>query len=251
MMEQASIAEESAPAEWTSELLKVRQETPTVRTFFFGRPRLPWSFQAGQYSVLTLPEVSDPRGSSRTFSISSAPGDRDALAITTRLGPSPFKIHLFAMKAGDRARLWGPFGTFVLDHQRAAVLLAGGIGVTPFRSMVRQARQDGRHAPIVMLSSSHTADELVYGEEMEELSRAWRGLRWLPSVTRPQDGSWPWAGRTGRIDANLVRLETASLDRPVYYLCGPPAMVGKLHHLLVREMGVPELDTRTELFRGY
>lgn len=244
-------AEELAPAEWSCTLLRVRQETPSVRTFFFTRPDLSWTFRPGQYCVLTLAGVEDPRGSSRTFSLSSAPDDRDALSITTRLGPSPFKTRLFSMKAGDPARLWGTFGSFVMDLERPAVLLGGGIGVTPFRSMVRQLASSGTSRPVVFLCSSRTADELVFGGEMEALADRQPWLRWLPTVTRSGEGTRPWSGRTGHIDAQLVRTLTAALDRPIYYLCGPPTMVGELHRLLLREMRVPEPDTRTELFRGY
>ena len=146
----------SSPCEWDSPLLKVVDETPTTRTFYFDIPDTDFSFRPGQYVVLTLPGVGDPLGASRTFSIASAPEDREALAITTRRGISPFKTELFGAKPGREFRLWGPFGTFVVEEGRPAILLGGGIGITPFRSMIRHAVLTGSRTPSMLFYSNRT-----------------------------------------------------------------------------------------------
>lgn len=236
---------------WTSRLTSLRDETPTVRTFFFERPRAGFTFRPGQYLVVRSPGLVDPRGDSRTFSISSAPSDREALAVTTRIGPSPFKKRLFGSARGASFELWGPFGDFVPDGHRPAVLLGGGIGITPFRSMIREAAFARSPVPIVLLYSSHTREELVYRTEFEELPRLWSGFRPTLLVSGPTPGASPRSEGTGRIDAELVKQGTRGLDRPLYYICGPPSMVKELRKVLLRDAPVPRADIRTEAFQGY
>lgn len=244
-------SEPVGPAEWEARLVSVRPETPTVRSFSFEFPNGPFAFRPGQYIVVRLPGVSDPRGDSRTFSISSAPSDRGGVTVTTRRGPSPFKQHLFGLSEGATAELWGPFGTFTPDPERAAVLVGGGIGITPFRSVVREAAARRSVVPIVLLYSSRSVDEIVYRRELEDLARRWAPFRLVLSVSRPSAGVGSWSGRTGRIDAAMVREATRDLARPRYYLCGPPRMVEDLGAVLTRDAGVPSEDLRTELFQGY
>jgi ferredoxin-NADP reductase len=109
--------------------------------FYFEKPR-GFTFKAGQYVSLTQidPPQTDAKGSTRTFSIASAPEEAGVM-ITTRMRDSAFKRCLKTMRLGTKLTMEGPFGDLVLhgDPGRAAVLLAGGIGVTPFRSIVVSA----------------------------------------------------------------------------------------------------------------
>lgn len=247
----ARTEERFAPAEWSSRLIDRREETPTVGSFSFSRPDVPFSFQAGQYLALRLPGVEDPRGDSRTFSISSAPSERDRLTITTRRGPSPFKQRLFAASVGVEVRLWGAFGTFVLDRSRPSVMVGGGIGITPFRSMLLDQESAGDSLPRILLYSSRVPEEIVYQREFEQLALRWESFRWAPFVTRPLESRSPWEGATGHLNADRIRTEVRGLAAPVYYVCGPPAMVRELHDLLVRDAGIPARSVRMETFQGY
>lgn len=222
-----------------------------VRTFFFERAEIAFTFRPGQYVSLRLPSVVDPRGDSRTFSLSSAPSDRETVAITTRIGPSPFKQRLFASEPGSEAELWGPFGGFTLDPARPAVLLGGGIGITPYRSMIREASHLRSRVPIALLYSSRTPDELVFRAELEELSRSWSALRLHFTVTGPETGARTWSGPTGRLDATRIRAAMEGLEDPLFCVCGPPAMVAGLRRMLGQEVRVPLANVRTESFQGY
>jgi glycine betaine catabolism B len=239
------------PVEWSAEIVEVRDETPSVRTFRFSRPEVAFTFQPGQYMAVKLTDVTDPRGDSRTFSISSSPTDEDAVSVTTRLGPSPFKQHLFQATQGEEVNLWAPFGNFVLEEDHPALLLGGGIGITPFRSMIRYAVARKLKTTVVLLYSSRVTEEIVYRREFETLAQQWSGFRPILCVSRPSESKEPWSGRTGHVDASLIREATAGLRDPVYYACGPPTMVRELHGQLIQELGVPARAVRTELFNGY
>ncbi len=249
--EAARGSEVVAPTLWSARLIAVREETPTVRTFLFERPRVPFGFRPGQYLAVRLPGLSDPRGDSRTFSISSAPSDQEGVSVTTREGPSPFKRRLFSSAPGDELELWGPFGNFVLDATRPSVLVGGGIGITPFRSMIREEAHAGSRLPLGLLYSGRTPEELVYRHEFEELARNWPSFGLMLSVSRGGDAKGSWTGPVGRIEGTSVRRYSRKLDRPLYYVCGPPRMVEDLSRMIVREGNVPPEDLRTELFRGY
>jgi glycine betaine catabolism B len=239
------------PVEWNAEILEVRDETPSVKTFLFSRPNVPFNFRPGQYMAVKLSDVSDPRGDSRTFSISSSPTDEDGISVTTRLGPSPFKQHLFQVTRGKEVNLWAPFGNFVLEVDHPTVLLGGGIGITPFRSMIRFAAAKKFKLPVVLLYSSRVTEEIVYRSEFEALAQNWPGFRPVLCVSRPGESKKPWSGRTGHVDAGLIQEATLGLRDPVYYACGPPAMVQELAEQLGEKLHVPSQSVRTELFNGY
>ncbi len=239
------------PVERGARVLEVTEETPTVKSFRFELPDVPFTFRPGQYLAVRIGGVQDPRGDSRTFSISSSPTDTDGVCVTTRLGPSPFKQRLFRIRAGDEVNLWGPFGSFVLEADGPLVLLGGGIGITPFRSMIRFSAVQRRGQPVVLLYSSRTAEEIVYRKEFEELARTWSDFRPVLCVSRPKESKAPWSGRTGHVDAALIREGLKDLRRPLCYICGPPNMVRELHRTLVTEVGMPSGQIRTELFNGY
>ncbi len=167
----------SQPVRWESELADFRDETPSVRTFRFAWPEGPFAFLPGQYLVVRIRDVQDPKGDSRTFSISSSPTETDGVCITTRIGPSALKQRLFSIRGRVPFDSRGPFGNFTFDAGRPAVLLGGGIGVTPFRSTIRFA-------------VSFTA---------------WRGARRLPteSAMRVAARSRGAPGRGGRARAGV------------------------------------------------
>lgn len=240
-----------SPLEWDAEVVEVKDETPSVKTFRFSRPEVPFSFQPGQYMAVKLNDVTDPRGDSRTFSISSSPTDEDHVSVTTRLGPSPFKQRLFQTRAGEDVNLWAPFGSFVLEEGHPAVLLGGGIGITPFRSMIRFAVSKKLDSPVVLLYSSRVAEEIVYRDEFETLARQRSNFKLTLCVSRPEESKIRWSGRTGHVDAALIHEATSNLDNPVYYACGPSAMVKAIHQELIQRLGVPKDSFRTEVFTGY
>ncbi|HEV2165847.1 MAG TPA: FAD-dependent oxidoreductase [Thermoplasmata archaeon] len=242
---------DSGPVEWSARLVEVRVETPTVRTFCFERPERGFSYRPGQYLTVRLPGVADSRGDSRTFTISSPPSSPDTVSITTRSGPSPFKQALFRAPTSTVFELWGPFGTFVRDPERPAVFMAGGIGVTPFRSMILEAASHRSRVPVALLYSNRTTEEIVFRSELEETASRWSSLHLTECVTRPESQLGGWTGVVGRIDATLVRAQTGTLDAPLYYVSGPPTMVQDLERILRQHLGVPSTEIRTELFHGY
>jgi len=217
-------------------------------------------FKAGQYMDLTLidPPETDEEGNTRTFSINSAPDDPE-LWFTTRLRDSAFKRTIRTMPLGAQVKAEGPFGSFTLHNNpgRPAVMLAGGIGITPFRSMVRRAAHEKLPHRIVLIYANRRPEDAPFLDEFRDLEIASPRITFVPTMTKMGDSKLPWKGETGRIDSALIQrhLPLASAPdaeppRPIFYIAGPPGMVASLGSMLNRA-GIDDDDIRTEEFAGY
>ncbi|MGQ0384215.1 MAG: FAD-dependent oxidoreductase [Gammaproteobacteria bacterium] len=219
-----------------------------TEAFSFLRPQ-DFRFQPGQAVDLVL---SGAAGELRhAFSIVSAPQE-EPLTIATRMRPSEFKTALSTLPAGAPAALEGPFGSLTLrrDESRAAVLLAGGIGVTPFVSMLRDAARAQSRRRFLLLHSCRRPDEAPFLDELRALARRVSSLGLQVTMTGIDGHSADWNGRTGRMDAEWIASSTAGLQLPVYYLAGSPGMVAAMREML-EGLGVEDDDVKSEEFFGY
>ena len=129
-----------------------------------------------------------------------------------------------------------------------AILVAGGIGVTPLKGMAEYATDRELPIPIRLVYSSRSEDEIAYGAELAALERQDPHFRVLHTLTGAVGPGWGSA--TGRIDRNLLREAARDLTDPIYYVSGTPSMVVEAWHLL-REEGIPAHSIQVEAFRGY
>ncbi|HEV2166577.1 MAG TPA: FAD-dependent oxidoreductase [Thermoplasmata archaeon] len=239
------------PPQTVLRLLDSRTETPEVRTFRFEPIGEAMTWRAGQNLVMTIPGLSDPRGPTRPFTISSSPTEGGTVAVTTQMRGSPFKRHLASMAPGDTVENEAIEGEFVLEAGRPAILIAGGIGVTPFRSMLKFAVDTRLEKPLVLVCSSRTPEDIVFRAELEEFARRNHGVRILHTVTRPELAKERWTGRVGRIDADLIREALRGVRHPLVYCAGPPGFVAQARGLLQEEVHLSKEDLRTDEFEGY
>lgn len=220
--------------------------------FHFEKPA-GFSFKPGQAIDLILmkPPSADVASGRHTFSLVSAPFEC-ALTIATRLRDSAFKRALQALPIGAPATLEGPFGSLTLHGNRArpAVFIAGGIGITPFMSILRQAAQDQLLQRLILLYSNRRPEDAAFLAELQELERYNKNFRLLATMTEMHKSSSPWRGGTGLIDQDLVASVSKELAAPIYYIAGPPSMVAGLRNTLARA-GINDDDVRSEEFYGY
>jgi len=232
------------------------QETPSVRTFAFEPADPSFEYQPGQYISVELPGVDDPRGPMRPFTLSSSPTERGSLHITSKMTGTPFKEALCRLaerggKPGGELKLRGPMGGFTLEPARPAVMIAGGIGITPFRSMIRYLNDQDRDPPVVLVYSNDTPGNIVFREELDSLAGIADWLKVIHTITRPEDSKEPWSGHTGYVDAGLLETAAGGLEQPLFYVCGPPGMVAAVSEALTHGLGIPDYDLRSETFTGY
>jgi ferredoxin-NADP reductase len=197
-----------------------------------------FSFKAGQAVEVILPE---PAGG-HAFSLVNAPHQQE-LVVATRMRDSTYKRALRALPIGAPARVDGPFGSLTLHRNpsRAAVFIAGGIGITPFMSIVRNAVKEGLRHPLALVYSNRRARDAAYLDELQEIARSHGGLRLVTTMT--EDGG-------GLVDAAMIRRAAEGLPTPIFYVAGPPAMVEAMKATLDKA-GVEDTDVRSEEFFGY
>ncbi len=230
-----------------------RQEVAD-RTFALWFEKPPgFEFRAGQFVDLTLidPPETDLAGTTRSFTVASAPGD-DRLRIATRLRDTAFKRSLARLPVGAEVLIEGPLGSFTLHNNpaRPAVFLAGGIGVTPFLSIVRDAYHRRLPHTLFLFYSNRRPEDAPFLEELQELQQQHPPFRLVATITKPESSTVSWQGETGYLTAELLRKYLPSLEGPVYYIAGPPAMVGAMRQML-QQAGVDPDDIRSEDFAGY
>ena len=225
-----------------------------VVTFRFTKEGYP-DYKAGQFAFFPINGVeNDRKGAVRHFSLASSPTE-DVLIISTRLRDSPYKRQLSALQAGAKIMVSKPQGNFVLDddHTGIAVLLSGGIGVTPFRSMIKYATDKQLPTKIVLFDSNRNSQNILYKYEFDSWANQNRKLKVVYTVTDEQVGAAKWNGERGRIDVPMLErhLTSEEMNSAIFYLCGSPGMLYAMRDLLQKDLGISEERIRSEEFTGY
>ena len=220
--------------------------------FRFAKPD-DWTYRAGQFVDITLldPPETDAEGNTRGFSISSAPSE-NVIMITTRLRDTAFKRVLQRMPLGSLVKVEGPFGDLRLHHaDRPAVLLAGGIGITPFRSiLIERIGAGGLPYRVVLFHANRRPEDAAFADEFRSLERTDPNLTFVPTMTAMAGSMQTWAGERGHIDTAMLRRHLDGVVDPIFYVAGPPSMVQAVRTTLVTS-GVDEDNIRIEEFTGY
>jgi ferredoxin-NADP reductase len=208
-------------------------------------------FRPGQYFWVELPDRGhdDDRGLRRHFSAVTSPTERGVLGVCTRLRDTAFKQTLAELQVGDEVDVEPPKGDYVLpeDTSRHYVFVAGGIGITVFRSMLRYIADTGGPYRVTLVYSNRDRASTPFLDELQELERKIPGLRLVLTMTQ-DDG---WDGESRYVGANLLRdhLEGELADH-TYLVAGPPQMVESVVEQL-SAAGVPEAQVLPDRFSGY
>jgi ferredoxin-NADP reductase len=208
-------------------------------------------FRPGQYFWVTLldPPYDDEKGPRRHITVVTSPTERGVLGLATRLRDSAFKRSLAALPEGTAVEVEQPKGSFVLPQEtdRHYVFIAGGIGITVFRSMLRYIADEGLPHRVTLVHSNRDRESTAFYDELRELEAANPNLEIVYTMT--QDSGWE--GETRRIDAEMLRDYLGeTLDSYTYLIAGPPAMVDGVADAL-QGAGIPEDQVLPARFSGY
>ena len=227
--------------------------------------KTPLSHTAGQFAFFDIGGVyDDPKGPIRHFTISSSPTE-NFIMFSTRVRDSPYKRRLSTLEEGSRVKVRGPEGQFVLheDYSKPAVFLSGGIGVTPFRSMIKYATDKQLPLKITMFDSNRDRDNILFKKEFDEWANINKNLKIIYTISEDQDRheqqqqssstANDWKGEYGRIDKALILkyLDTNMLNNSIFYICGPPSMLKAMQALLQTDLEIPKERIKVEEFTGY
>lgn len=220
--------------------------------FYFSKPPS-FRHQAGQSLLLTLvdPPETDSEGDARTFTIASAPHEAD-LMIATRMRDTAFKRVLKTSPIGTRLRIDGPNGEMVLhdDTARPAVFLAGGIGITPFLAMARDAANKRLRHRLYLFYSNRRPEDAAFLPELQEMEQLNPNYRLIATMAEAEKSAQRWSGETGFIRPDMLERHLPDLKSPVYYFAGPPPMTMAMQQML-EGIGIGDQAMRYEEFYGY
>ena len=224
-----------------------RPEAYNIYTFEW-EPTETFSFTAGQFMKMLLPHPNaDERGEMHFFTISASPTET-YLANTTKFSQpsSTFKQTLRVLEPGARVEITGPYGEFVLppDEKQPLVFVAGGIGVTPYRSILKYLVDTNQTRPIQLLYAANQPQELAFRELFDHLPRP-IAITYMVSQSNES-----WSGAVGQLSGAKIQELAGGLDGKLVYLSGPKPMVQAFKDQLL-ELGINEAKIMTDYFPGY
>ena len=245
-------ANEIPRAGYQCKLLSRVEVAEGTLAFYFEKPS-EFDFKPGQSADLTLsnPPETDSEGNTRTFSIASCPFENQ-LMFSTRMRDTAFKRSLRKVPMGTSVKIDPAMGSFTLhkNSAKSAVLLAGGIGITPFLSIVRQADHDRLPLRLHLFYSNRRPEDAPFLDTLRMLEKSNPNFQLVSTMTQMSQSKREWNGETGLINQEMLSRHLSNLLGPIYYIAGPPAMVAGVRKMLVGA-NIDEDDIRTEDFAGY
>jgi NAD(P)H-flavin reductase len=208
-------------------------------------------FTPGQYFFVTLPDVGyhDDKGLRRHITVITSPKEKGVLGFATRMRDTAFKRALGALPLGAEVEVEPPKGSFALPENtsRPLVFVAGGIGITVFRSMLHHIQDEGHPYRVTLVYSNRDRESAAFLDELRELVNENTNLRLVLTMT--QDPGWE--GETRKIDSEFLRDYLGEgLNENTFLVAGPPAMVEDVQQSL-DEAGVEAENVIAERYSGY
>lgn len=234
-------------------LLEKTKVSPDILDFSFPKPTN-FSFLPGQYMEWTLPHQNDTRGNRRYFSIASSPTEETInLGVKFIDNGSSFKKKLTELEKGEKITAGQLRGDFLLpdDKTKKLVFISGGIGITPFRSMIKYLLDTNithRESDITLIYSNKFASDIVYKSIFDEAEKK-IGLKTIYTLTDEKNLPKDWKGSVGRVSAEMIK-EIPSYKEAIYYLSGPHSLVKGFENAL-EELGIPRRQIKIDFFPGY
>jgi ferredoxin-NADP reductase len=208
-------------------------------------------FSPGQYFFVTLPDVGyqDDKGLRRHITVVTSPNEKGVLGFATRMRDSAFKRSLGELPVGAEVDVESPKGNFVLPENtsRPLVFVAGGIGITVFRSMLRYIHEERLPYRVTLIYSNRDRESTAFLDELRELEQTLPDFRLILTMT--QDAGWQ--GETRKVDGEFVKhYLDDDLNRYTFLVAGPPAMAEGVQEAL-EEAGVQDENVIAERYSGY
>jgi len=225
-------------------LVKKVEEARNTKSFYF-KPEEPLQWIPGQYIYITLPKLNypDERGLTRHFTIASSPTEKDLIQITTRIREqSGYKKTLDKLPIGSFVEAKDPNGMFILDQKiKNNIFIAGGIGITPFRSMIKY-NIDKKLNLSMYLIYSNSDNQFVFKKELDNWTNNNENIK-----IRYFDSSI-----SGHLDTNKLSsfLSDQKIQNSTFWVVGPNPFVDAIE-MLLEELKIPEDNIKTEKFTGY
>ncbi len=235
-------------------LSEKRIEAQDTKSFFW-KPEKKVDYLPGQHFYFTLTDLNtrDSSRPTRHFTLSSSPTEGSILRFTTRMREgSVLKNALDSLKIGSLIEGDGPTGTFIVEESEKGphVFIAGGIGVTPFRSIIKYHIDRNLNSQLLLLYTCSTPEQITFRNELEEWANKYSNIDLVLTVSQPKKSKEKWNGLVGRLDEKLILAKTSKLTEPTFWIAGPPGMT-KAMKINLQNLKINPKKIRTEEFTGY
>ena len=218
------------------------------------KPVRPLAFKPGQYLEMTLRlQKTDFRGNRRTFTIASSPTEDEILFGIKQVEPSSaFKSALAKLESGHEVTGNNLAGDFLLpdDPKQKLVFIAGGIGVTPFRSMLKFLTDNRQTRNIVLFYCVTDPKQIVYKDILNDAKEYGLKVVYVLNPAPGQEAPASWKGELGFLTKDLIAKHALDYEQRTFYISGPDVMV-QANKKLLRSMGIQRTNIRTDYFSGY
>ena len=226
-------------------LIKIIDEAHDTKTFRVEAPKnADIDFLPGQFFMVRFEE---DRALKRAYSISSSPADKGYMEITMNL-VGEFTKKLWQCKANGHLIFTGPYGKFYFDEGMKGnlVLIGGGLGITPLRSIIRYC--NGKKLPnkINLIYSARTPEAIAYKEELENFEKKNPNYNFAFTITRPKP-EHKWNGLVGRIDKELLSRNIENIEKTLFFICGPLQFVKDIREML-ESLGAKKEQVKADIW---
>lgn len=236
---------EGAFMKYETTIQEIIPRTIDTASYRFPRP-IGLDYKPGQFFFVTLQQGG--KELSKHFSFSSNPTEKGYIEFTKKFTDHEYSLALKAAKVGDWARIDAPYGKFTFEGEYPRIaMLCGGIGITPFVSMCKNATDRGLSSKITLFYGCKTEADIAFRKELDETAQKNKNLKivYILNQASPQ-----WTGASGIITVDLIKQQLPNYKDNIFYACGPPPMVEAMKKL-VKELDLPENQLKLEYFSGY
>lgn len=233
------------PVEAEVKIKQIIRRTHNVKTLVFDVENRA-GFLPGQYLLLIL---NTETGIKKPLTISCSPDQSDRIEVTKKVTESPFSKLYDSLREGDTVKIKYPYGKFIFsDVYKKAVFLAGGIGITPFMSMLSYIVNNQVDTDIALFYGNKTTNDIVYRNELELIGAKNPNIKIVHVIQEPDAD---WRGYCGLITSGIIKSELADYTERDYFICGPPIMTEAMTKMLKDELGIDENRILREQLTGY
>ena len=208
------------------------------------------TYRPGHYFWVELPDrgYQDDKGLRRHISLVTSPTEAGVVGLATRIRDTAFKRTLSELEVGDEVQVEEPKGSFLLPEDTSVdyVFVAGGIGITVFRSMLRFIADEGLPYRVTLVYSNRDRESAAFLDELEVFEQKIDGLQLILTMTDEES----WEGETRQLDADVLRELLGGLEDRQFLIAGPPPMAEGVSESLLAA-GLPEDSVRADKFSGY
>lgn len=236
---------------YTLTLKRIEDIADGTKMFFFDRPA-DYEYQAGQYCALKLANLiePDPKGAARSFSFASSPYESE-LAFAMRSGESGYKKTFWTLKPGDTIEATKAVGFFTEPegNDQPIVFLVGGIGITPARSILREALHQGSQREYTLFYANRFQKDASFHEELSDLARTLPHFRYVTVLSRSEDPVGPENDERGYITGDVLRKYLVDIPQCLYYMVGSAEFIDAMESMLAG-FGVMKEQCKKDPFTG-